>query len=431
MKKTLVLGAGFCIGLALANDAPGVTYSKDVAPILRSRCQECHRPGEVGPMPLLTYSHARPWAKAIRAAVLTKKMPPWFADPKYGHFRNDPSLSQKEIETIVAWVDKGAPEGDPRETPKPKQFEDGWNIGRPDAILEMPNAYQVPAKGTIDITYIIIPTGFTEDKWIQAAEVRPGNRAVVHHVNAIVQRRAANSASARAVGVPFTAAKVTTPVKGRRGQPTSEFLVGYVPGYQYKQWEPGQAKLIPAGADVLLQIHYSTNGTPGEDRTKVGLIFAKQPPRERVLSAVAKSWDFEIPAGAPNHELRSSVKFASDVTLVSLHPHMHYRGKDYEYRAVYPSGESELLMRVPRWDFNWQLTYFLKEPKLLPRGTRIECIAHYNNSPNNPFNPNPAVNVTYGEQTWDEMMSGWLEVAFDPRTDPRSIFDEAPQVASK
>src|SRR5262245_38856278 len=414
MKKTLTLIAGVSAAAAFGAEGTGPTYSKDVAPMLRDRCAQCHRSGEVGPMALLTYSQSRPWAKAILAAGVTNKIPPWFADPRFGLFRNDSSLSQSEIDTIVAWVDAGAPEGNTRDLPKPREFADGWNIGKPEAIIEMPKAYPIPAKGTIDITYIIIPSGFTEDKWVQAAEVRPGDRARVHHVNVIVQRRNTDAPRTQAPGVPFIGAKIERPIRVPRGQPASEFLVGYVPGYQYKTWEPGQAKLIPAGADIILQLHYSTNGTPGEDRTKVGFVFAKQPPRERVLSAVAKSWDFEIPAGVPNHEVHSSVKFASDVTLVSLHPHMHYRGKDYEYRAVYPSGESEILMRVPRWDFNWQLTYFLKEPKPLPKGTRIECTAHYDNSPNNPFNPNPAVNVTYGEQTWDEMMSGWVEVAFLP-----------------
>jgi hypothetical protein len=386
-------------------------------------------------MPLLTYSQTRPWAKAIKEAVLTKKMPPWFADPQYGHFRNDPSMTRQEIDTLVDWVDRGAAEGTPAGGPKPREFPTGWNIGKPDAVIEMPNGYQVPAKGTIDITYIIIPTNFGEDKWVQAAEVRPGNRALVHHVNVIVQRRDPKAPRTHQPGVPYTnpyvAPKMEPGARIVRGQPAAEFLVGYVPGYQYKNWEPGQAKLIPAGADIILQLHYSTNGKSGDDRTTVGFVFAKEPPRERVLSAVAKSWDFVIPPGAPNHEVRSSVKFASDVKLVSLHPHMHYRGRDYEYRAIYPTGESEILMRVPRWDFNWQMTYFLKEPKLLPKGTTIECVAHYDNSANNPFNPNPAATVTYGEQTWDEMMSGWVEVAFDPAKDPRSLFDQAVQVAAR
>ena len=422
MNKLLILSGIACISVF---GAENITYSKDAAPILQSRCQQCHRPGEIGPMPLLTYAETRPWAKAIRNAVLTRKMPPWFADPRYGHFKNDTSLTQKEIDTLVAWVDQGAAEGNPRDLPKPKQFAEGWNIGKPDAVLEMPNAYQVPAKGVIDITYVIIPTDFGQDRWVQAAEVRPGNRKLVHHVNVIVQRRAPNAPRVRPPGVPYTPPRVEGPIRIPRGQPAAEFFVGYVPGYQYKIWEPGQAKLIPAGADIILQLHYSTDGTAGEDRTKVGLVFAKEPPKERVLSAVAKSWDFEIPAGAPNHEVRSRVEFASDVKLVSLHPHMHYRGKDFEYRALYPSGETEVLMRVSRWDFNWQMTYVLKEPKPLPRGTIIECVAHFDNSPNNPFNPNPAIKVTYGEQTWDEMMSGWVEVGFDPAKETKSLFVEA------
>jgi len=427
MTKLVVI-CGLAWTALYGAEPAGVTYSKDVASILERHCKQCHRPGEIGPMPLLTYSQARPWAKAIRQAVLTKKMPPWFADPKYGHFKNDTSLSQKEIDSVVSWVDRGAPEGNPSDLPKPVEFADGWNIGKPDLVLELPKAYQVPAKGTIDITYVTIPSDLTEDRWVQAAEVRPGNRSLVHHVNVIVQRRDPKAPRVRPVGEFYAAPKVQGPIRVPRGQPSAEFLVGYVPGYQYKIWDPGQAKLIPAGADIVLQLHYSTNGTPGEDRTKIGLVFAKEPPKERVLSAVAKSWDFNIPAGAPNHEVRAKVKFATDVKLVSFHPHMHYRGKDIEYRAIYPSGETEILMRVPRWDFNWQMTYFLKEPKLLPGGTVIECIAHFDNSPNNRFNPDPNVNVTYGEQTWDEMMSGWVEVAFNPEKETKSLFAEVQNV---
>jgi hypothetical protein len=429
MKTPLAL-LGFAAVALYA--APGdVTFTKDVAGILQRRCQQCHRPGEIGPMALLTYAEARPWAKAIRQAVLTRKMPPWFADPKYGHFKNDTSLSQSEIDTLVSWADKGAPEGDARDLPKPRQFADGWNIGKPDLVVELPNPYQVPARGTIDITYVAIPSGFTEDRWIQAAEVRPGNRALVHHVNVIAQRRDPNTPRARPAGVFYAAPKVQGPIRVPMAQPTSEFLVGYVPGYQYKIWEPGQAKLVPAGADIVLQLHYSTNGTAGEDRTEVGLVFAKEPPKERVLSAVVKSWDFEIPAGAPNHEVRSSVKFASEVRLVSFHPHMHYRGKDFEYRAIYPTGETQALLRVPRWDFNWQMTYFLKDPVTLPGGTTIECVAHFDNSPNNPYNPDPKATVTYGEQTWDEMMSGWIEVAFAPRRETRSLFADVRRAATE
>jgi hypothetical protein len=415
--------------LVLALAVPGlaatkvdVTFSKDVAPILQKRCQQCHRPGEVAPMPLLTYQQARPWAKAIKTAVINKKMPPWFADPHYGKFDNDPSLSQKEINTLVAWADSGAGEGNPKDLPKPIAFQDGWNIGQPDLILELPKALDVPATGTLDILYVAIPANLKEDRWIQMAEIRPGNRALVHHVNAFVRGPGSSLMRQTPYGVPFIPPPAAQVTAAQKAQPASEVLVDYVPGRILKSWRPGQAKFMPAGSDLILQIHYQTNGKAGSDRTKVGLVFAKTPPQERVFSAVSKSWDFEIPAGAPNHEVRSSVEFATDVKLVSLQPHMHYRGRDYEYKAIYPTGESEVLLKVPNWDFNWQLTYSLATPKLMPRGTRIECTAHFDNSANNPHNPDPKKTVTYGEQSWDEMMSGWMEVAVEPGRDIKSVF---------
>ncbi len=410
-------------GLTWAAERGGVTFSKDVAPILQKHCQNCHRPGEVGPMPLETYQQARPWAKAIRQAVVTRKMPPWFADSRYGHFSNDVSLPQAAIDTLAAWVDAGAPEGNPADLPKPVSFADGWSIGKPDLVLEMPKALPIPARGTLDIIYLVVPADFKEDRWVQAAEVRPGNRALVHHINAILRTPDQKTMRNLAPGVPYSPpknTKFTPPPDG--SQPDSEFFVGYVPGLFGKRWPEGEAKFVPAGSDFIFQIHYSTNGTAGTDQSKIGLIFSKQPPKQRVLSAVAKNWTFVIPPGDAHHEVRSMVEFASDVTLVSLQPHMHYRGKDYEYKAVYPSGESEVLLRVPNYDFNWQLTYFLEKPKLLPRGTRIECTAHYDNSTNNPANPDPKATIRYGEQSWDEMMSGWMEIGFDPATNAKSLF---------
>ncbi|MEO8026846.1 MAG: thiol-disulfide isomerase [Bryobacteraceae bacterium] len=422
--------------LALAVIAPGLlaadrpTFSKDVAPILQKRCQQCHRPGEVAPMPFLTYQQTRPWAKAIRSAVLSGKMPPWFADPHFGKFSNDLSLVQREIDTLVKWIDGGAPEGDPKDLPRPVAFEDGWNIGKPDLVVELPRPLPVPATGTLDIVYIVVPCNLKEDRWVQMAEIRPGNRALVHHVNAFVRGPDSPAMRKQAYGGPYIPPKLPV-TAAQKAQPISDVLVDYVPGRISKSWHPGQAKFLAAGSDLILQIHYQTNGKAGTDRTKVGLVFARTPPRERVISAVAKNWDFEIPAGAADHEVHSGVELATDVTLVSLQPHMHYRGRSYEYKAIYPSGESEVLLKVPNWDFNWQMTYALAEPKVLPRGTRIECTAHYDNSANNPFNPDPAKVITYGEQTWDEMMSGWMEVAVEPGHDLKKIFVLKPPPAGE
>ncbi|HEX6897152.1 MAG TPA: thiol-disulfide isomerase [Bryobacteraceae bacterium] len=416
-----LLSAALMGGASTMPAAP--TFSREVAPILQKHCQQCHRPGEIAPMSLLTYSDARPWAKAIRQAVVTKKMPPWFADPRYGHFSNDSSLAAEEIAILTKWVDAGAPEGNASDLPKPMAFADGWSIGKPDLVLEMPKALPIPATGTLDIIYLVVPADFNEDRWVQAAEVRPGNRALVHHINAILRTPDQRTLRNLAPGEPYTPpknTKFTPPPDG--SQPDSEFFVGYVPGLQGKRWPDGQAKFIPKGSDFIFQIHYSTNGTAGKDQSRIGLIFSKQPPKERVLSAVAKNWTFAIPAGATHHEVRSMIELGSDVTLVSLQPHMHYRGRDYEYKAIYPSGETEVLLRVPNYDFNWQLTYFLEKPKLLPRGTRIECTAHYDNSANNPANPDPKATVTYGEQSWDEMMSGWMEVGFDPAKSAKDLF---------
>lgn len=407
--------------LAAGGTPNKITFTEQIAPLLQKHCQSCHRPGEAGPMSLLTYSEVRPWVKSIRQAVLTKKMPPWVADPHFNKFRNDLSLSEKAIQDLVAWADAGAPEGDRSKMPPPRFFADGWNIGKPDVVIEMPNVYQIPAKGVLDIVYIAIPTNFKEDMWIEAAEIKPGNRALTHHVNAFIQPRKPGDARRYPAGVPYTAqpGRVLAPAII---QPASEALVGYVPGYQHKEWEPGQGKLLPAGADVILQLHYTTNGTPGTDATKVGLRLAKGAVSQRIVSAVAKNWDFKIPAGATNHAVYSQVELAQEATLISLHPHMHYRGKDWEYRAIYPTGETQVLLRIPRWDFGWQFNYFLEKPIVLPRGTRIECTAHYDNSTNNPNNPDPTKDVIYGEQSWDEMMSGWMEVAFDRAKDPKTLF---------
>lgn len=407
--KAIVLGltAGLAAMLAASGAASRagkespVTFNKDVTPVLQKNCQGCHRPGEAAPMSLLTYQEARPWAKAIREAVILKRMPPWYADPHYGKFSNDRSLSKSEIDTLVAWADGGAPEGDPKQAPAPARFVNGWNIGVPDLILEMPEEYHVPAAGTIKYEYFTIPTQFTEDKWVQMAEVRPGNRALVHHVIAYVK--------------PPLNPGEEKPKKEKR-----EFLVGYAPGSMPEVIEPGRAKLIKAGSEIVFQVHYTANGTAGVDRSRVGLIFAKEPPRERVMTLSAANQKFVIPPGDSNYEVKSQYELTRDSTLTALFPHMHLRGKDFEYRVVLPDGENQTLLKVPGYSFSWQLSYTLAHPLELPKGSIIECTAHFDNSANNRYNPDATQEVRWGDQSWEEMMIGFFNVAFDARIDPKA-----------
>jgi len=375
-----------------------ITFHADVLPILQRRCQECHRAGEIGPMPLLSYQQARPWAKSIREAVLMKRMPPWSADPRYGKFRNDLSMTPAEIRTVVEWADSGAPEGHPSQAPPPRQFPEGWRAITPDAVFEMPAEARVPASGELDYQYFVVPTGFTEDKWVEMAEVRPSNRGVVHH--AIVTTRSAGDGGYY-----------------RRG----EYLAGYAPGMLPQIWKPGQARLIPAGADLIFQLHYTANGKAGTDRTRIGLVFAKQPPRWRIQAMRTSTHWLAIPPGAANHQEEASTMIHEEVAMAGMRPHMHLRGKAFEFRAVYPTGETQILLRVARYDFNWQPYYYLETPIVLPRGTRIDCTAWYDNSANNPRNPDPTAHVGWGEQSWDEMMIGWFDVAVELKPGSRGL----------
>ncbi|HUS07235.1 MAG TPA: cytochrome c [Bryobacteraceae bacterium] len=400
------------VSLAAGTSPPPVTFHQDVLPVLQKNCQGCHRPGEAAPMSFLTYKDTRPWAKAIREAVVLKKMPPWFADPHVGKFRNDPSLSDAEKATLIRWADSGAPEGDPGQAPAPRRLLEGWNIGEPDRIIEMPLEYAVPASGTIEYTYFIVPTGFAEDKWVQMAEARPGNRKVVHHVIAFVREPGSSWLRDAKPGEPFV------PRKGGDTGSLGEFLVGYAPGVVPQVLEPGQAKWIRAGSDIVLQMHYTANGRPEKDRTRIGFTFAKQPPAKRVLTLAASNRKFVIPPGAGNHRVDAQVTLQEDSTLLAMIPHMHLRGKSFAFRVVYPTGEIQELLQVPRYSFNWQLSYLPKKPIGLPKGSRIECTAYFDNSANNPDNPNPGAEVRYGDQSWEEMMFGFFDVAVDVRVGP-------------
>jgi hypothetical protein len=409
-----------------------VTFYKDVLPVLQKNCQTCHRPGEMAPASFLTYESTRPWAKAIKTAVLSKKMPPWFADPHYGKFANDRSMAESDIHTLVSWVDAGAPEGDAKEAPKPVQWVEGWRIGHPDAVVTMPIEYQVPAKGTIDYQYIVIPTGFTEDKYVQMVEARPGNTKLVHHIIAFVREPGNPWMKDAKPGVPYAPKepelspedqkKREEAVANLPGIPfPGDFLVGYAPGTIPEVMKPGQAKLIKAGSDLVLQMHYTSNGTAGTDISKVGMVFSKVPPSIRVLTINTANVTFSIPPGAPDTQVNAKMTLQQDATLMNLLPHMHFRGSSFEYRATYPSGEKEVLLRVPHYDFNWQLTYDLAREKKLPKGTVIEAEAHFDNSPNNRFNPDPTKEVHYGEQTWEEMMIGFFNVAVPINTTAQDL----------
>jgi hypothetical protein len=363
-------------------------------------------------------------APSIKRVVQQKIMPPWFADPQYGHFANDRSLSAKEISTLVAWVNAGAPEGDPKDAPAPVEFLEGWNIPKPDVIFQLPRPFQIPASGVVEYQYVIIPTGFTEDKWVQMAEARPTNRPMVHHIIAYVREPGSSYFKGQKPGVFFEAPPSKTEEKTDTSALPSDFLIGYAPGQPAEVLGPGQAKLIKAGSDLVLEVHYMPMGTPTTDQTKVGLVFAKQPPKERVLTLSAVNGTFKIPPGDPNYRVDASFEVATDLKLAGLHPHMHTRGKDFEYRIVYPDGRTETILRVPKYNWRWQLWYNLAEPLVLPKGTKIECTAHFDNSADNPENPDPTKTVIWGQQSWDEMMVGFFNLVFDAKTPAKALFPD-------
>lgn len=443
--RALFLGTTLAAAALAANTGSSQpTFYKDVLPVLQKNCQNCHRPGEAGPMSFLTYESTRPWAKAIKTAVATKKMPPWFADPHYGKFANDRTMSASEMNTLVSWVDSGAKAGNAKDAPAPANFVEGWAIGKPDVVLEMPAAFNIPASGTIDYQYILIPTSFNEDKYVQFAEARPGDRARTHHIIAFIMDKDNPMVKQMKPGVPFVPADAQREAmerakndpefakkmkeQQRRGGGedggalgAGDFLVGYAPGAPPQALKPGQAKLLRAGGAIVLQMHYTANGTAGVDKSRIGLIFANEKPSQRILTLAAQNNRFEIPPGDGNYQVDSKFVVQQEATLTSFLPHMHLRGKDFEFRATYPSGEKEVLLRVPKYDFSWQLWYVLDKPKVLPAGTVIECTAHFDNSANNPANPDPKKAIRFGEQSWDEMMIGFFDVAVTFDTNPMDL----------
>ena len=394
------------------------TFHADVEPLLQEHCQQCHRPGESAPMSLMSYDEVRPWARAIQEAVALDRMPPWFADPRYGEWSNAHVLAPDEKQVLLDWVESGAARGDPSERPEPREFVNGWNIGEPDLVLEMPEAFRVPEEGTIDYQYVVLPTGLKEDKWVTAAEVRPDNREVVHHVIAFMRPKDSAWLEDAVPGKIFVpgATKKRDRKKGRNEY--RELLVGFAPGMEASKWsDENYAKMLPAGADIVLQMHYTASGKEALDQSRIGLRFLDKPPAKRVVTMMAANDDFLIPPSAAYFPVESQWVLNRDVELVSVMPHMHLRGKDFRYDLRYPDGRSEVLLSVPEYDFDWQYVYYFRDPRVLPAGTVIDCLAHFDNSPNNPDNPDASSEVRWGDQSWEEMMIGFFDIAVDAGAD--------------
>jgi hypothetical protein len=420
------------------------TFYRDIAPILQHHCETCHRANGIAPMPLQTYAQAKIFAAAIAADAKNKSMPPWFAVPNIGqHFSNDPSLSQTQISTLTAWAAANAPAGNPKDAPPPIHLTESWTIPQPDQILPMTQGVAIPKTGDVDYTYEIVPTHFSEDRWIQSVEVLPSLRANVHH--AVVYVRPPNSDWLRhaPANIPFTADDLTNPADRRGAHWTdADVLLVYAPGSSPDEFPATMAKFVPAGSDLVFQMHYTTNGHAGTDTTRVGLRFAKSPPPKRVLTLQLTNDHFVIPPGAPDYRVEARGTLPNDALLLSLFPHMHLRGKRFEYNIIRPnntlangahpnaiapnpnagSSDVETLLRV-NYHFHWQMSYKLADPLPLKAGTELQAIAWYDNSKNNPHNPDPDAAVRWGDQTYDEMMVGFFDVAVEGNIDKKKFFE--------
>jgi len=424
-----------------AADTP-VTFSKDVLPILQKNCQSCHRPGQIAPMSLLTFRDARPWARAMKTRVESRQMPPWFADPKHGRFANDRSLSQRDIDVISKWADNGALEGDPKDAPPAIEWPaEGWQI-KPDIIVRGPE-FRVPAHTKNDvvewITYTI-PSGFTTDTWITSLEIKPSVTTVTHHICFTFQTHRPTtkyyvpnwSESQRddeGAAINNSTPGVRPAPGAASGRQAGTDVGGgfncYVPGRAADDYRPfGAGKLIPAGSDISIQVHYTPIGKEVVDRPLIGFTVAEQAPAKRWVSygIVGGGPDFAIPPNEANYKSPPfDLEFTADTELVEFMPHMHVRGKDMTYHLVYPDGRDEIVLSVPKYDFNWQLLYHPAKPLRVPKGTKMYVDAHYDNSTSNRANPNPNRTVYLGRMTWEEMMAPFFGVLIDATTDPNSV----------
>ncbi len=386
-----------------------VNYADHVATILQNKCQNCHRPGQVGGFSLLTYDDARKKAGMIAEVVDNRRMPPWHADPRYGHFANDRKLTGRERATLLAWAEQGTPLGDPSKVPPAKTFPEGWTVGKPDLVFELPESNVIPAQGTVPYYHITVDPGLKEDIWVQAAEARPGNPAIVHHIIVYV--------------IPPGADRGRTLGEGRG------HLCGYAPGDMPSVYPEGTAKRIPAGSKFVFQMHYTPNGKQTTDRSKVGLTLSKVPPTREALTVGIANPGFQIPPGADDYPVRSEQRFRNEVRLLAFMPHMHLRGKSFKYTLAVPDKDPEVLLSVPAYDFGWQSYYTLTEPLVLKPGTVIKCDATFDNSEKNRANPDPKASVRWGEQTWEEMMIGYIDIDFPIRKDEAKPADKAEAAA--
>jgi len=371
------------------------TYAKEVSRLMQKHCADCHHPGGIGPFSLLTYRQTKGWGEMIKEVVSNRSMPPWHADPAVGKFKNDRRLTDEEIATIVKWVDSDRPLGNEADLPAPITFKEDWRIDGPDVVFEMPREVTINPSGVVPYMEFEVPTNFTEDKWLQAIEARAGNPKVVHHIIVFVRSPEMGGGD-----------KEEFQRLGRG------FLVGFAPGVIPTVYPEGHAVKIPKGSTLIFQMHYTPTGKTEVDKSRLGIVFAKEPPQHEMLTATTINFDFVIPAGAENHEVQAESILPADAVLYAMTPHMHYRGKAFEYIAHFPDGKSESLLRIPNYDFNWQTTYMLEQPVKLPKGTRIQTIALFDNSDKNPANPDPTRPVRWGEQTWEEMMIGWMDMSW-------------------
>ncbi len=403
ISQPIALPVGCLIGRVQRSPATSeITYTRDIAPILARHCAYCHREGEVAPFELTRYEDAAGWAETIREVIAAGRMPPWHADPKHGKFANDARLPDEAKRTIERWIEAGCPQGKTDDLPPPREFVEGWQIPQPDVVYKMPKPFAVPAKGTVEYQYFSIDPGFKEDKWIQAAECRPGNRAVTHHL------------------ILFFRPPGSTALDP--GEPLFNSIVGFAPGLPPSIYPEGVCRLVPAGSKLVIQAHYTPNGTPQTDQSEIGLVFADPASVKREMKVgAALNFQFRIPAGANNHRISATAKIEQETVFYALTPHMHLRGKSFLFEALYPDGNEEVLLSVPRYDFNWQNTYQLAEPKRLPEGTQIRCTAHYDNSDQNLANPDATKPVMWGDQTWQEMMVGTWGFALEEQDLSRGL----------